>query len=586
MIRRFLAALAALAVFGGAAVVWSPPAQAAPAELCSLEEWTNPGNFTECTNRTRDKLAERAGCVAAPVPGSPTSGPAGMFAQRPDSSLRDGVQGQYSRYGMGGYGLDTYDIGCLGTVKHPTLVPANATASFMFSAAAGVLGASHTLRERAYDPGTMWGWSDDALAETTDAIFRYVFTPLGGLTLAAIGLFLIWRSRQGQMSEAVKITGWAIIVMVAVTTVAHWPVKAAHGFDTVASTGLRIMHSALGPGPQDIPADQCVLGGDACKDNRTVAVRSADVVTDAILYNTWLRAVLGDTDSETAKKYGPALYDATTLTWGEAARADQNATLRKQLLEQKAQTFNTIATQIQAEDPVAYEHLQGIHGMDRFWAGFAALLSAIVFSIFDMAASLVIFFGFLIFRGAVILLPLLGTVGLFLYAANPVQRLFQMTGAAVVNIVIFGAAAGIYLTFVDLIFTNSDLPGFLKIIAIGMVGFVCWLLLAPIRQLTHIATGQARGRDALITRMWRPANPPAIAADSSPAPATGPDSAAPARPESRPAPARAPRAGTTPATEPTPGPAARPETANAGPRPTQRRTNPRPTPSPATSDRS
>lgn len=503
MTRKLVHALLALTVLAIASLVWAQPAQAAPGGACSVEEWKNPANAFDCARRLGQSFSDKTGCVTAPAPNSPTAGMAGWFTSQPDSSLRDGVQGMYSRYGVGGYGLDTYDIGCLGTLRYPGLTSSNMIASGEFQAATSFMAASHGLRELAYDPARVWSWTNGFLESTAAAAYKYIFNPIGAITLAAIGLFVLTRARGGQMSQVMKITGWAVFVTFTVTALAHWPVSAANGADAVTLKGLTVVHSILGPAPQDVPADQCGrLTSDpaACKDNRSVATRSADVVTEAVLYQSWLRAVLGDSDSPTAVKYGPALYDATTLSWGEAARADQNPTLRQQLIEDKANAFNAIAQQIRTEDPVAYEYLQGKHGSDRVGAGLIALLSAIAFAAYDMAASVVILFGFGVFRAAILFAPLLGTVGIFLYTSSGFRRLMHATAAAAVNIVVFGAASGVYLLAVDAIFRKSDMAGWMRLLSVILTGLACWLLTHPVRRFIHTATGRARTEDGISKR--------------------------------------------------------------------------------------
>lgn len=533
MKRRALALLASVAVLLAGSLIWASPAAAAPGRNpCSIEEWRTPGNAADCAKRAYDAAAAASGCTAAPTPGSPTSGMPGWFTSRPASSLRDGVGGQYSQYGVGGYGLDTYDLGCLGTLKHPGLAAANAMASWEFQAAASVLGAANGLREHAYDPGSMWGWSDSFLQSVTTATYRYVFTPLGGLMLAAVGLLLLWNARSGNMSQALHVAAWAILVTVAVTGIARWPVKAADGADSAASHALAAVHHWLGPGPQHLPARECLLGGEACKDNRDAATRSADVVTDAILYRSWLRAVLGDADSDTAVKYGPALYDATTLSWGEDDRAKQNPQLRQQVIDQKAATFTAIAQRIQTEDPAAYEHLQGLHDSDRTGAGAVALLSAVVFSVFDVSASLVILFAFGIFRVAILAFPLLGTVGILRPASGPLRRIMHMTTTAIVNVVVFGAGAGIYLSAVALIF-HSALPGFAQVAVVALAGVGFWFVLRPMRRLVHTATGRSRTEDSLLTRGARAGRDLYAARQADPAGAGGEPGQPGPRPESR-----------------------------------------------------
>lgn len=503
MTRKIAHAVAALAVFLVASLVWAQPAQAAPGGACSLEEWRNPANFADCARRTREALVEATGCAAAPAPGSPTSGMAGWFARQPDSAKRDGVQGQFSRYGVGGYGLDTYDLGCLGTVKNPTLTGWNAFASAEFSVAAAIMGAANDLRERAYDPGSMWGWSDPLIAQATEAAYRHVFSVFGAITLAGIGLFLLWTARHGRMSQTMKLTAWALFLLVGVGVIARWPIQSVHAVDSAATSGLRVMHSTFGPGPQDVPADQCQYGGDACKDSRSVATRASDVATETVLYRNWLRAVLGTADGDTAKTYGPVLYDATSMQWGEAERVEGNPGLRQNLIEQKADTWNTVAAQIKTDDPVAYDHLQGKHGFDRFGAGLLAVGSAAVFSAFDMTASLVILFGFGLFRIAVPLLPALATIGLFMPASGLVRRIFNMAAAAVFNIVIFGGAAGLYLFIADAVFRSAVLPGPAQIFVVALTGFACFLATQPFRQIVTTVTGRSRRKDGFLTRAFK-----------------------------------------------------------------------------------
>src|SRR2546423_13580592 len=90
-----------------------------------------------------------------------------------------------------------------------------ANGEFMFATA--IIGASDALRERAWNPQSMWGWSDPLVEKATKAVYERVFSVFGAITLAVIGFYLLWRSRQSDMSGAVTTTGWAILVMVAVS---------------------------------------------------------------------------------------------------------------------------------------------------------------------------------------------------------------------------------------------------------------------------------------------------------------------------------------------------------------------------------
>ncbi|MEV0426991.1 MFS transporter [Micromonospora sp. NPDC050495] len=494
---RIAALLLALGVLAGATISWpvvgSTPAYAATpvaqarAELCSTKQWQ--ADFRSCVAKLKEVSEDQVECRNAPVPGTPDSGLAGWFAARPDSAKLPGPKGLYSDYGYAGYSYTTYDVdgGCASSVLHPDYRFTTMVANGEFMFATAVIGASNALRERAWDPRSMWGWADPLVEQATKAVYQKVFSVFGIITLCVVGLYLLWRSRQSDMSNAMTTAGWALLVMVAVTALAAWPVKSANIADNSLITSLSVVHDAVGPGSKDIPPDECVLSNpDACVDKRPPAVRASDTATETMLYRNWLRGVLGSADSETAKKYGPALYDAKSLKWGEAESIRAKPATREVIIKAKQQQWARVAEQIKSEDPEAYEYLQGTRDMDRIGAGFIAVLASVLFAMFDLTASLLVLLGFLIFRWAVIAAPILGTVGLMRPASAGLRRLANAVVAAVFNIAIFGTGAAIYLFAVDLIMNTPTLPGWLQVVLVWLCGVVGWLLLRPYRRITQL----------------------------------------------------------------------------------------------------
>ncbi|KKJ99253.1 MFS transporter [Micromonospora sp. HK10] len=493
---RIAALLLALGVLAGATISWpvvgSTPAYAATpvaqarAELCSTKQWQ--ADFRSCVAKLKEVSSARAECLEAPTPGAPDSGLAGWFASRPAGS-EGGVTGRYSLYGYAGYNYTTYDVdgGCAATVLHPDYKFTTTVANGEFMFATAVIGASNALRERAWDPRSMWGWADPLVEQATKAVYQKVFSVFGIITLCVVGLYLLWRSRQSDMSNAMTTAGWALLVMVAVTALAAWPVKSANIADNSLITSLSIVHDAVGPQKRDPDPGRCIdPNPDRCKDLRPPAVRASDTATETMLYRNWLRGMLGSADSETAQKYGPALYDAKSLTWGETQSIRTNPGTREAVIKAKQQQWMKVAEQIRAEDPEAYEYLQGTRDMDRVGAGFIAVLASLLFAMFDLTASLLVLLGFLIFRWAVIAAPILGTVGLMRPASAGLRRLANAVVAAVFNIAIFGTGAAIYLFAVDLIMNTPTLPGWLQVVLVWLCGVVGWLLLRPYRRITQL----------------------------------------------------------------------------------------------------
>jgi hypothetical protein len=376
---------------------------------------------------------------------------------------------------------------------HPDYKFENTVANGEFMAAVGIIGASNALRERAWDPGLMWGWADPLVRSATQSLYTQVFTVFGAITLAIVGVYLLWRSRQAQMSATLTTVGWAILVMVVVTALFKWPTQSAGIADKTLITSLTTVHQAVGPPDDSIPTDQCLFGNpNACKDFRPPALRASDTAVDTMLYRNWLRGLLGSADSITAQKYGDSLYRARALSWDELLESRADPQSRSALIDQKARDWMKIAEQIKTEDPEAYQYLQGTKGMERIGAGFIALLSAIMFAMFDLTASLLVLLGFLIFRWAVIAAPLIGTVALLRPASGGLRRLGHSVVAAVFNIVVFGTGAAIYLHAVDLIMSTAALPGWLQMVLVLLCGVVGWLLLRPYRRITQLG-----GKDPL-----------------------------------------------------------------------------------------
>jgi hypothetical protein len=426
---------------------------------------------------------------------------AGWFASRTDSYDKPGPKGLYTRYGYAGYDYTTYDIGCGQELIHPDYKFEHTIANGEFMIATSIIGASNALRERAWNPKSMWGWADPLVERATKAVYTKVFTVFGAITLAIVGLYLLWRARQSDMSNAMTTAGWAVMVMVVITAIASWPTWSANVADQTLVGSLGVIHDAVGPPSRDASPDTCAFSPDACKDHRPPALRAGDTAAEGMLYRNWLRGELGSAESATAIKYGPVLYDAKSLTWGEVKDIRDDPKRRQLIIERKANNWTKVAEQINRDDPEAYEYLQGKKGMERIGAGFIAILASLFFGLFDITASILVLLGFLIFRWAVIAAPILGTVGLLRPAAGGLRRLANAVIAAVFNIIIFGTGAAVYLFAVDLVMSTASLPGWLQVVLVWLTGVVGWLLLRPYRRITQLG-GKDSSRAVTSAGSW------------------------------------------------------------------------------------
>ncbi|MGH3715008.1 MAG: DUF308 domain-containing protein, partial [Micromonosporaceae bacterium] len=510
-----------LAVMVGALGTVFYPAVPAQAAECRLEQWEK--EWKKCAEQLPPANEV---CLDPPVPGAPNSGLAGWFSERTKASEGPHNPGVYIDYGYGGYDFHTYGLRCGATAADVGPATENMIANWELSLASGITGAANSLRERAWDPGSLWAWADGMLERVSKSIYEKVFTTFGAITLTIVGLYLIWRSRQAEMSDSMTTAGWAVLVMLVVTAVAVYPVWAANLADGTLTTSLKVVHEAAGPRPENL--QKCA---ESCEDPRPPAERASEVSTDAVLYRNWLRGALGSADSEVAKYYGKALYDAQTFSWEEYEKIEntepeKRREVRDAIIKAKQDRFNRIAQQIKKEDPEAYEHLQGLHGSDRIGAGFIALMSAIFFGFFDLVASLLILLSFMIFRWAVIAAPLLGTVALLRPTSGGLRRVGNAVVAAIFGIVIFGAGAAVYLLAVQVIM-NTRMTGWLQVVLVGLCGLAGWILLRPYRRLTQLGGGSGESlTDRVLGRSRKQ--------EGGPDATTEPGSEDRTRPESRP----------------------------------------------------
>ncbi|MFI5954133.1 MFS transporter [Cryptosporangium sp. NPDC051539] len=426
-------------------------------------------------------------CLDPPTPAMPDTGAGSFFLKEPSKSAssRQAVESSlYDDYGYAGLQYHTYDLGCGpdGAVAPDALVNTS-VANMVMGVSVFIVGVTNTIREHAYDPASMWGWTDELVGSASSALYHKIFTVVGFLTVVLVGAWLMWSAKRGDLSDAASLAGWAVLVMVVTTAVAAWPMRAAHVADNTLTGSLNTVNSALHPGEDR----QC--GAVRCQDDELPERKASGVLTNVVLFNQWLSGELGSADSKTAKKYGEQLYSASVFSWEEAAIIRSDPSRRDELVKQKQEDWKKTAADIKKDDPDAYEYLTGKQGTARIGSSMTALVAALVAAPFDLMASVLIIIAFLIIRLAVAFLPAIAVVGILRPASGPLRGLFRTVVAAILNCVIFGVGASVYLLALELITSTASLAGWQQILLIFLTGLVMWLLLRPFRRLTSLAGG-------------------------------------------------------------------------------------------------
>lgn len=518
--------LLVLTAAAGALIFTPGTAGAQDEEGCSDYEWHT--EWSSCLDELPQ--GQEMPCEAAPQPASPDSGMAGWFADPSDLDKSEGI-GTYSAYGYAGYQLPMYgsqemSIGgqCVDAVSIPNGADtANALANMEFNLSVATVGAANSMRQAAWEPDNMWGWSNRFMEQGTEVLYSQIFTVFGAVTVGLIGLYLLWRSRQADMNNAVTTVAWAVLILVLVTAVVRWPVKAAEYTDQALTIGMNLSTVLI----NDDSVEGCIRedgmdqerydelkelnGENFCIDTRTAAVVASDTVSGQVLYQNWLRTMLGQseevtfeerngevveddegnpvvTESNAAYKYGPALFAAQAFSWQENEEAEGSPTVRNRLIEEKQENWQNLVAQIQTEDPEAYANISGQRAWERTGTGFLALLTAIFFSLFDLTASILIILGFMIVRFAIVALPIIGTIALLRPAGGPFKRLVNTVLGAIINVAIFSLAAVIYIWASSRILATS-MPVWLQVVMIGLLGVAAWLLLRPGRRIAGLVAG-------------------------------------------------------------------------------------------------
>ena len=224
------------------------------------------------------------------------------------------------------------------------------------------------------------------------------------------------------------------------------------------------------------------------REHQDPATAVASNVQSSILYTAWLAGELGSTDSQTAKKYGPELFKAQTLTWREAALVRSDPEQGKQLIEAKRERFGQIADRIREDDPSAYEFLTGSRSDARVGYAVLSALATVLALPFLLVSCLLLLGSFFVVRLAVMLFPAFATLGVFPSTRGIVIGIGRTVGAALVNSVIFGIGAAVTITVIGVILDPaSGIPGWLTLVLLPLFSLVMWLALKPFRRLTSLA---------------------------------------------------------------------------------------------------
>lgn len=417
-------------------------------------------------------------CLESPTPDMPGTGLAGFFSPTPDnpparvdSEAIAADANLYEQYGFAGLRWNTYDLGCgPGAARNPEAVIGTALSNWLMNIPVSVAALTASVTDAAFHPSFLDVF-DPMLSRVSTALHVSLFERWVPAALALLGLILVAHARGLALSSTAGAVAWALLVLAVAAALFRWPVEAGHGADESVT---RILSSAVNG-----------LQGDSSADP---ADATASSIQNSILYTSWLAGELGSTTSETAKRFGPLLFRAQTLTWREAAIVGADPDAGQQIIESKRRAFADLAAIIKQSDPTAYDHLTGRRADTRIGYALLATVATLLALPFLLVSSLMLLGSYLVVRLAVMLFPAFATLGVLPAARGAVTGIGRTVGAALVNSVIFGIGAAVAVVVMGAILDPATLlPPWLRLVLLPVASLILWVALKPFRRLSSMS---------------------------------------------------------------------------------------------------
>lgn len=384
-------------------------------------------------------------------------------------------------YGLAWVNWYTYDLGCGGAVADIAATGDTTTANLIMFGPTALAATTVNTGHMVYHPDK-WRSKLDPISTAVSTRLQGAFyhgpTPLAGFAVITAGAMIIWGAVKLKWSAAVTAAfGVGLALTVAYAT-ANAPVKVSRAADDTVTSGAGWVNRSL--------------------TNSTDSPEIAAVApfVDDVLYRYWLDGTLGSTTSDTAVKYGPTLFKATTWSWAEVARVENECgtctpdarqarkkALEKRIVDAKQQSWKDTADKIKDEDPDAYAFLTGSRvgrtneAINTFLAG-AVLWFPLL--------------SYLLMVGSVLVVAILTMTGpAWATAAVVIDGVMAKAGkvalAVIANPIIFTGAATITMMITGyLLDPGTGMGWFGQLLALGFA-FLMHKILAPYRKLTELS---------------------------------------------------------------------------------------------------
>lgn len=411
-------------------------------------------------------LAQGLDCKEPPNPERPGSGMVGALDPAPIGTGEPGSA--YDEVGYAGLVWHTYDLGCGPEgVTSPNAIVDTWLGNELFNLAKNLVGATNGLHYALLD-GELMAPLDEVISTGTVALYDSVFTPWFGLVALVLAIVLFRYIWQGDLAAIGKRGMWALAALWFASATYLTPLVYTHALDDLVVTGTSAVQAGF---LREVGVDQ------------THALPT--LLHEQVIYNNWLRGEFGSPDAPEADELGRDLLRAQTWTKQESRAGEDSGSP-----ETKQQEFQDVAERMGS----AYGYFQGVDG-SRVGAGTLALLQSLAYAAFQLLAKGAILLAQVLLRVLILSGPLIGLVALVYHQI--LRGVGRIVGAAVLNVVMISAMAGLHTLILTWLFQPTrGFSALTQIMLAGLVTLVFLMVCKPARrmaQMVELSVGSVGG---------------------------------------------------------------------------------------------
>lgn len=381
----------------------------------------------------------------------------------------------YERYGYAGIEFDTYGLG-IGVDSAAAAGGTSFANSGMRSASWMVAFTGSTARF-AYNPDQYTRPLKEGV-ETTNEKLTVPWMLIAGALFIAAGVALAVTTRGDDYATSTTALGLTVGVLLGGVLLLAAPTRAT---EWVYDTYTGVMNGI-----------QSAVSGDDGPSELGVGFTATQ--HESILYEAWLAGTFGRANSDAAREFGPRLFDASAMTYDEAARATSDPGYARQLTEEKAEAWVKAFTELEEKYPWVAPTVKGEDPGGRILAAALANLGAFTTSAPQLLASWLM----IVFFVALIVFTLIG--GWLLLGAL-FKPLIVIAAAGFVtsvglNGIVFGSVTALFTVAAGaLIGPAADLAGWQAGLLLVAVAGALWLMTRRYRRIDKTGKSRAFLRD-------------------------------------------------------------------------------------------